>query len=77
MSNGERREIEPGNPPVILMFQPTDYEVVTPDRLQEWQDDLAENVGLRGLGDLDPQFASTGTWAHCGFKEPDYCDVLN
>jgi hypothetical protein len=76
VSNGERRKVEQGNPPVILMFQPTEYEIVTGDRLQEWEEDLAESVGLRGLGDLDPSTFRTGTYAQCGGGGWDYCDQL-
>jgi hypothetical protein len=49
---GEREQhvIRQGrNQPAVFMFQPTHYEVVTGERLDEWEDYLAERVGLRGV----------------------------
>jgi hypothetical protein len=33
--------------PSVLMFQPTHYEVIRGDRLEEWERLMSERVGLR------------------------------
>jgi hypothetical protein len=35
-----------GARPVAYMFQPTGYQVVPPERLQEWEQMMTERVGL-------------------------------
>lgn len=32
--------------PVVFMFQPTEYEVVPPERLSEWEDLMRKEVGF-------------------------------
>ncbi len=58
MGRGEQHLVTGRTRPAVFMFQPTHYEVVTGDRLQEWEDALAERVGLRGLS-----LASAGSQA--------------
>jgi hypothetical protein len=61
------------------MFQPTHYEVVTGDRLQEWEYDLAEKVGLRGLKLANTELFSR-SYSSCPGKGgglfSDDCDML-
>ena len=33
-------------PPLVWMFQPTTFEVVTGDRLKKWERDMTEHLGL-------------------------------
>jgi hypothetical protein len=56
--------------PVSFMFQPTEYEVVPSDRLQEWEQDLQAKVGL--LPGIRP--AGAGTWSGC--RTFDDCDYI-
>ncbi|HEY3138696.1 MAG TPA: hypothetical protein VGL29_21905 [Blastocatellia bacterium] len=32
--------------PVVFSFQPTEYEVVPPNRLAEWEDAMVKSVGF-------------------------------
>jgi hypothetical protein len=56
---GERRQFRTtGAQPVTLMFQPTHYLVVTPERLQQWEQLMVENVGIPRGSLPTPAFAS-------------------
>jgi hypothetical protein len=59
--------------PVIFHFQPSSYEVVTPDRLKEWQKVMSERVGLPAelLAPGVPE--KLPTWCICGDHGP-LCD---
>jgi hypothetical protein len=34
------------NEPVVFMYQPTEYEVVPPERLSEWEELMRKEVGF-------------------------------
>jgi hypothetical protein len=68
-----------GDPqPVVFMSQPTEYEVLTGARLQEWEDVLAERVGLRGLSlarkDTQSRMSHCISWSGKGGL--DDCDMV-
>lgn len=45
---GTQYKIETGGPqPTVLMFQPTHYLVVTPDKLQQYEKHLADKLGIK------------------------------
>ena len=53
----DRRAPEPeadGSRPVAYMFRPVGYQVVPPERLQEWEQMMTERVGLTPSRDDDP-----------------------
>jgi hypothetical protein len=74
MEEGNRLEVTPGNPPVVFMFQPTHYEVVTGEDFDLWQKHLEEKVGLRGLNVDRSAVQSVGSWSGC--PTWDECDQL-
>jgi hypothetical protein len=44
-----------GARPIAYMFQPTGYQIVPPERLQEWEQMMTERVGLvPSRDDVDP-----------------------
>jgi hypothetical protein len=55
--------------PAVFMFQPTEFEDVPVERLDEWEKDLREFVGLDGAKLLA---GATGTTSKCPKK--DDCD---
>lgn len=62
--------------PTILMFKPTDFELVPEDKLEEWEEHLREDVGLDNVV-LSPQRSGArGTTSRSG-RPPakDDCDV--
>jgi hypothetical protein len=63
--------------PVVFMFQPTHYKIIPPDKLQEWERDVAEKVGLEGFK-RDKSIAqgiACGSW--CNGPIFDDSDWLN
>ena len=62
--------------PTIFMFQPVDYEVVTGERLGEWESYMMNSVGLGGvLDDATLKFTTTPTVSRCGDPPTvDECD---
>jgi hypothetical protein len=68
--------------PVVWMFQPTDYEVVTGDRLKEWERDMREQVLASARADITITIEiviTTGTATYCrsgpGDAAYDDCDA--
>ncbi len=55
--------------PNVMMFQPTSYEVVTPDKLHEFERLVADRVGL----DLDINESLTSYTVSC-CPDCDDCD---
>jgi hypothetical protein len=55
--------------PVVFMFQPTAFEVMTPDRLTEWENLLQEKVGLEGRA----REGRVSTLSYCDTR--DDCDT--
>jgi hypothetical protein len=57
--------------PVVFMFQPSEFEVVAPDKLSHWEEMMRNNVGVRAeaAGGIE-------TISFCGMQECD-CDVDN
>jgi hypothetical protein len=52
--------------PLIFMFQPTEFIVVKPDKIKEWEDMMMKNVGL----DKFAQFRAERTH---GFETTSVC----
>jgi len=48
MPRTKKRKKWPKGPkqPVVFMFQPTEYEVVPPERLKEWEEAMRRRVGF-------------------------------
>jgi hypothetical protein len=59
------------------MFQPTQYQVIEGDKLQQWEKDLKEKVGLKGVN-VDMARMGTPTYCKCDPYDPmfDDCDQL-
>ena len=57
------------NKPVVFMFQPETFEVVSSDKLRQWERLMIEKVGLKPgtMGDI-----TTGTISCC--PDCDDCD---
>ncbi len=64
------KEFPRGPLPAVFMFQPTRYEVVTGERLKEWETLLRENVGLRG------ELRAVGLPSICFCPGADDCDQI-
>lgn len=65
------------NLPTVLMFQPTRFEVVAGDQLQEWETLLREEVGLKGVSANQKLAAATPSVSLCGTPEKrDDCDQI-
>ncbi len=45
-SPARRKKLSSVKEPVVFMFQPTDYEVVPPERLSEWERLMRDEVGF-------------------------------
>jgi hypothetical protein len=58
--------------PTILMFQPTEFELVESDKLQEFEESLKNDVGLRNFN-FDKALGG-GTTCKCPRK--DDCDFV-
>jgi hypothetical protein len=54
--------------PVVFMFRPKSYEVVSPGRLKEWEKAMIERVGIHGEPSTDrptQTICDCGTWDDC------------
>jgi hypothetical protein len=56
---GEVVELREETGPIVFHFRPTKYMRVAPDRLKEWEEFFARNVGLRP----DRSLASDYMWS--------------
>jgi hypothetical protein len=56
---GEVVELREETGPIVFHFRPTKYMRVSPDRLKEWEEFFARNVGLRP----DRSLASDYMWS--------------
>ena len=59
--------------PVVFMFQPTRFEIVPNERLEEWEKLLRQNVGLHADLDL-ASLHETGTCCVSCCPDCDDCD---
>jgi hypothetical protein len=59
--------------PTILMFQPTEFELVESDKLQEFEENLRNDVGLNNF---DLRAVGGGTTCRCP-RQKDDCDFAN
>ena len=57
--------------PTILMFQPTEFELVESDKHQEFEESLRNDVGLKN--NLDLKAVGGGTTCRCP-RQKDDCD---
>jgi hypothetical protein len=71
------KPIDRKNTPVVFMFQPTHYKIVPGDKLQEWERDLSEKVGLKGFKRADGgEMRGIATYSWCGDVIMDDCDDI-
>ena len=69
--SGDGGKSEPAEKvPTILMFQPTEFELVESDKLQEFEESLRNDVGLNNL---DLKAVGGGTTCRCP-RQKDDCD---
>ncbi|WAH66118.1 hypothetical protein [Xanthomonas hortorum] len=70
----ERKRLE--GQPVFFAFQPHSYEVVTGDRLKQWEADMREQVMKKIIVQVDIT-VSTGTYSFSGPSDQaaDDCDA--
>lgn len=64
--------------PAVYMFQPTHYVVVENEKMGEWEERLAKQVGLRRAPSTEARPVN-GTYCLCGstyFSEACDCDLL-
>jgi hypothetical protein len=59
--------------PTILMFQPTEFELVESDKVQEFEESLKNDVGLNNF---ELKAANGGTTCRCPRRRDD-CDFAN
>jgi hypothetical protein len=73
---GEEVKLGRETGPVVFHFRPTKYLTVTPDRLKDWEELFAKNVGLRPDKELaydwsgDPKETISGSnddWDDCDY----------
>ncbi|WP_433431620.1 hypothetical protein [Nonomuraea sp. CA-141351] len=74
----ERRAFQ--GDPIVWMFQPTSYEVVTGDRLKQWERDMRSQVLARRGIEIDITIiitTGTATYSFSGPSDsgPDDCDA--
>ena len=69
--NGPERR--PANVPTVLMFQPTQFEIVPPEKVSEWEATLQERVGLQPVQEMRPGIRC---YSFCGDVIFDDCDEL-
>jgi hypothetical protein len=64
------------SPPVVFMFPPEEYEVLTPDRFREWEQTLTELTGLKVKGGVDREewTEHLPTISFCGPGKTNACD---
>ncbi len=60
--------------PVVFMFQPTRFEIVTADKLNEWETLLRERVGMRLPVDMSAAGGDSGTCCASYCPDADDCD---
>jgi hypothetical protein len=71
--NSGMKKFSRENVPVVFMFQPTQYKIVSPDEHKQWEKDLIEKVGLKGVKYSE----GLETWSMCyGANDWDDCDAL-
>lgn len=68
-------------PPLIWAYQPTSFEIVTKDRLKEWEEAMVKYVGLGHVFNparltIKGAAVSTYSWSHSGPSDAaaDDCD---
>ena len=71
MENSSSQEIPREKIPSVFMYQPTKFEVVTGDKLKEWETNLRERVGMRGI---NFQLPEGGSCTACRCPDADDCD---
>jgi hypothetical protein len=62
--------------PVVFHFRPTRYLKVAPDRLRDWEELFAKNVGLRPDRDLVPWADDPGGTISGSNDDWDDCDFV-
>jgi hypothetical protein len=64
--------------PTIFMFQPKQFEIVTPDRLSEWEERMMNSVGFVNFKDTKTlAFSGSPTVSRCGDgNQVDECDYI-
>jgi hypothetical protein len=69
------REFQRAPRPAVFMFQPTRFEVVTGERIEEWERLLRDRVGLSGLrvDESTARGVRTESWCDGGACD---CDEL-
>jgi hypothetical protein len=60
--------------PIVMMFRPTRYEIVVPERLKEWEELLATRVGLQLTSNRSETERPTRTVCVCGDGDGRYDD---
>jgi len=73
MESSTGAERQTANVPTVLMFKPTQFEAVPPERLKEWETTMQERVGLAPSPDLR---RGTPCYSWCGDVIFDDCDEL-
>jgi hypothetical protein len=70
---GDRVELGPDTVPLVFYhFRPTAVEVVTPDRIAEWERLMQEKVGVRPGWDDTAELRAVRTLSVC--NGPGFCD---
>lgn len=59
--------------PAVMLFQPSNFEIIPSERIREWEHLLATSVGLKGNG-LGQLMQSHGVPTVCGCPTKDDCD---
>ena len=59
---GEQLQIERGDGPLVFMLQPTHYEVVGNERLDEWETLLRDRVGIADGVEYQPRGQPSISW---------------
>ena len=75
---GEEIPLEQGDMPLIFAFRAKSFQVVAPDRVEEWEQLMTERVGIKpGWNDTQEQKA-TRTFCQCdgGLSGFDDCDAI-
>jgi hypothetical protein len=75
--NSGMKKFSRENVPVVFMFQPTQYKEVEGEKLQQWEKDLIEKVGLKGA-EIERMAIRNPTYCKCDPYDPmfDDCDQL-
>jgi hypothetical protein len=77
MSDPEH-DLGAGPIPAVFMFQPKDYEIITPDRLGEWEEYMMNSVGFVNFkGEKTLSYSGSPTVSRCGdANQVDECDYI-